>query len=94
MKTKSVKNPINSKSGFKDPCRIKTQVQEDEPKDGRNSPWDFRCPQYDQRSSNFINAGTHFGVGVRQPVGSVGNPTKGTAVPKGRVNTMRIDEVG
>jgi hypothetical protein len=94
MKTKSVKNPINAKSGFADPARIKSQVQPEEPKDGRNSPWDFRCPQYDQRSSNFINAGTHYGVGISQPIGHKGNPTQGVAVPKGRVNTMRIDEKG
>jgi hypothetical protein len=94
MKSKSVKNSINAKSGFADSCKIKNQVQEDQPKIGKDSPWDFCCPQYDQRSSNFINAGTHYGVGVRQPSGSVGNPTQGKAVPKGRVNTMRIDEIG
>jgi hypothetical protein len=95
MKTKSVKNPINSKSGFSDPARIKNQVQEDEPKDGRNSSWDFRCPQYDQRSSNFINAGTHYGTGVKQPIGHEGNPkTRVDALPFGRPKTMRIDEEG
>ena len=93
MKSKSVKNPINSKSGFSDPCRIKSQVQEDEPKDGKNSPWDFRCPQYDQRTSSFINAGTNFGVGVKQPVGHEGNPKERVdCLPMGRVNTMRSDE--
>ncbi len=94
MKSKSVKNPINAKSGFKDPCRIKTQVQDDEPKDGKNSPWDFRCPQYDQRSSGFINAGTHYGMGINQPIGHEGNPNQGSAIPKGRLTTMRVDEVG
>jgi hypothetical protein len=94
MKSKSVRDPINAKSGFSDPTKIKTQVEEDEPKDGKNSPWDFRCPQYDQRSSDFVNAGTHFGVGIRQPVGHDGNATQGSAVPKGRVTTMRVDEVG
>lgn len=95
MKSKSVKNPINSKSGFSDPARIKNQVQEDEPKDGKNSPWDFRCPQYDQRSSNFVNAGTHYGVGVKQPVGHHGDGKLHVdALPMGRVNTMRTDEKG
>lgn len=95
MKSKSVKNHINSKSGFKDPIAIVVadQVQEDQPKDGVNSPWDFRCPQYDQRSSNFINAGTHYGTGRTQPVGHVGNP-KIVGVPMGRPVTMRIDEKG
>lgn len=84
---------INSESGFSDPIRIKTQREEDKPKDGRNSPWDYRCPQYDQRSSNFINAGTNYGVGHRQPVGHEGNPKQyADCLPMGRVKTMRVDE--
>lgn len=95
MKSKSVKNPINSKSGFSDPCKIKDHVQKCEPEDGKNSPWDFRCPEYDQRSSNFINAGTHYGMGVKQPVGHQGNPKQTVdSLPKGSMNTMRIDEKG
>ena len=74
MKTKNVKNPISDKSHFSDPLKIKDQIQECEPENGVNSPWDFRCPQYDQRSSNFLNAGTHYGVGVNQPVGHKGDP--------------------
>lgn len=62
------------KSGFSDPIEIKKQKPKDEPKDGKNSPWDFRCPQYDERSSCFVNAGTHYGVGHKQPVGHTGNP--------------------
>jgi len=86
---------INSKSGFADPDRIKSQRPEDKPKDGKNSPWDFRCPQYDQRSSNFVNAGTHYGVGINQPVGHFGNPKqKVDVLPFGRPTTMRVDEVG
>jgi len=34
------------------------------------SPWDFTQPEYDQRSSIYMNAGTHHGVGKRQPVGT------------------------
>jgi len=83
------------KSGFSDPDRIKTQKPEDKPKDGKNSPWDFRCPQYDQRSSSFVNAGTHYGVGINQPVGHEGNPkTSSPVLPMGRVNTMIVDEKG
>ena len=83
------------KSGFKDPIAIKSQKPKDQPVDGKKSPWDFRCPQYDQRSSNFVNAGTHYGVGHRSPVGHEGN-AKSTVptLPKGRGNTMRVDEVG
>jgi len=93
---KRVKEQINAKFGFKDPARIKEQREMDKPVDGKNSPWDFRCPQYDQRSSNFINAGTHYGVGINQPVGHEGNPksSAGGIMPKGRVNTMRVDEEG
>lgn len=86
---------MNSKSGFKDPAAIKEQRELDKPVDGKNSPWDFRCPQYDQRHSNFINAGTHYGMAIKQPVGHKGNPSmKEEMIPRGRVNTMRTDEKG
>jgi len=83
------------KSGFKDPTAIKSQRPEDKPVDGKKSPWDFRCPQYDERSSSFVNAGTHYGVGHKQPVGREGNPKQFVDVlPQGRVRTMRDDEKG
>jgi hypothetical protein len=86
---------MNSASGFKDPIKIRKQRPEDKPKDGKNSPWDFRCPQYDQRSSNFVNAGTHYGVGHAQPVGHEGNPKqKADTLPMGRVKTMQDDDHG
>ncbi len=92
---KKEKEQINAKSGFKDPARIKEQRELDKPVDGKNSPWDFRCPQYDQRSSNFVNAGTCYGEAHRQPVGHEGNPKQRVDVlPYGRVNTMKIDERG
>jgi hypothetical protein len=95
MKTKNVKNPISENTRFADPDRIKTQIQGEESKDGKNSPWDYRCPAYDQRTSNFINAGTHYGVGVNQPVGHTGNPrSKVPSLPYGRINTLRDDEKG
>jgi hypothetical protein len=37
------------------------------------SPFDFEAPPYDERSSVFINAGTHQGLGKTQPVGHIGN---------------------
>ncbi len=81
------------KSGFSDPIAIKNQKPQDKPKDGKNSPWDFTCPQYDQRSSCFVNAGTNYGVGNKQPVGHSGNPSsKASTLPFGRPNTMRVDE--
>lgn len=39
-----------------------------------NSPWDFSCPDYDQRSSCYIHVGQDYGVGKNQPVGTKGNP--------------------
>lgn len=78
-----------------DPIKIKSQREKDQPVDGKNSPWDFRCPQYDQRSSNFINAGTNYGVGHNQPIGHDGNPKQRVSVlPFGKVETMRVDENG
>jgi len=92
---KRVKEQINAKFGFKDPARIKEQREMDKPVDGKNSPWDFRCPQYDQRSSNFVNAGTHYGVGHRQPVGHAGNPKRVVDVlPQTRMNTLQDDDKG
>ena len=83
------------KSGFNDPIAIKGQKPQDKPKDGKNTPWDFSCPQYDQRSSCFVNAGTHYGVGHKQPVGHDGNPKTTVGIlPSGKVNTMRVDEKG
>lgn len=80
------------KSGFKDPIAIKKQSPKDHPEDGKKSPWDFTCPQYDQRSSCFLNAGTDYGVGHRQPIGSEKHK-RGYHVPVGRVNTMKVDEI-
>jgi hypothetical protein len=85
----------NTKDGFEDPARIKEQNERDQPKDGVKSPWDFRCPQYDQRSSNFINAGTHYGVGINQPIGHEGNPkSEVPALPRTRRNTLQDDDLG
>ncbi len=85
----------NTKSGFADRDRIKEENKKDTPKDSIGSPWDFRCPQYDQRSSNFINAGTHYGIAMRQPVGHEGNPKfQVAALPNHRVNTQQDDDLG
>ena len=89
------KEQINCKSGFSDPARIKEQREINKPEEGKKSPWDFRCPQYDQRSSNFVNAGTHYGVGINQPVGHTGNPKRTVpCLPMGDIQTMRVDERG
>ena len=83
------------KSDFKDPTAIKGQRPADMPKNGKNSPWDFRAPQYDERSSSFVNAGTHYGVGHRNPVGHEGNAKQFVeTLPQGRAKTMRDDVKG
>ena len=56
------------------------------------NPWNFDQPEYDQRSSCYVNAGSHKGVGVRQPVGSITHNMK-SAVPIGRNHEMQVDEV-
>jgi hypothetical protein len=85
----------NTDSGFSDPLRIKEQNKKCEPENGIKSPWDFRCPQYDQRSSNFINAGTHYGLGVNQPIGHKGNPKAVVAaLPRTRKDTLQDDDKG
>jgi len=72
------------KSGFKDPIAVKPEKSE-------RSPWNFNAPQYDERSSCFVNAGSDYGVGHRQPVGKEGNPTeKADVLPFGRVKTMSL----
>lgn len=75
------------KTGFKDPIAIKEGKK-------LKSPFDFTCPQYDERSSCYVNAGSHYGVGHKQPVGHDGNPkTSSSVLPMGRVATMKDDEV-
>jgi hypothetical protein len=75
------------KSGFSDPIKVKEGKK-------MKSPWNFDAPQYDERSSCYVNAGSHYGVGHRQPVGHEGNPkTTSPVLPKGRANPMEVDEV-
>lgn len=86
---------VTDKSNFADPIRIKNQNKKCEPENGVNSPWDYRCPQYDQRSSKFINAGTHYGIGRNQPIGHEGDPKQFVDVlPQGRMNTLEDEDLG
>ena len=74
-------------SGFHDPIAVKKTKKE-------NSPWNFDAPTYDERSSNFVNAGDHYGVGHRQPVGHSGDPKSSSPVlPMGKVKTMSVDQI-
>jgi hypothetical protein len=81
------------KSGFKDPDAIKNQKPKDTNMDKKNPIWDFSCPQYDERTSCYIKAGTDYGVGHKQPVGRQGNPKMHVdTLPFGKVKTMKTDE--
>lgn len=40
----------------------------------KESLWDYSQPKYDNRSSCFINAGSHLGLGKTNPVGHEGEP--------------------
>lgn len=81
------------KTGFKDPIGIKKEDPKPKPTNGKNSPWDFHCPEYDERSSCFINAGTIYGVGHKTPTGKMGQESNKGPIPHGKVNTMKTDEV-
>lgn len=75
------------KTGFHDPIEVKEGKSQ-------KSPWNFEAPPYDERSSCYVGAGSHYGVGHRQPVGHKGDPKSSSAcLPKGRVKTMKDDEV-
>ena len=69
------------KTGFED--RIKVKIKERK----ANSPWNFDAPQYDERSSCFVTAGTDYGEGHKQPVGTHKHESS-NVIPKGRVNTL------
>lgn len=56
------------------------------------SPWNFDAPHYDERSSCYVNAGSHHGVGHRQPVGTTKHTGK-YAVPVGKHMGLTDDQV-
>lgn len=59
-------------------------------KEKANKLWNFDAPDYDKRSSSFVNAGTHHGVGKTQPVGSLKHSNK-EVIPCGHPHEMRVD---
>lgn len=73
------------KKNFKNKIEPKTDKE-------MKSPWDFTQPHYDERSSCYINAGSHHGVGYRQPTGSSTHSMKG-AIPNGKGMGMTVDEI-
>lgn len=75
------------KTGFNDPIARK-------PGKTKKSPWDFRCPPYDERTSCYTDAGSHYGIGHRNPVGHKGPSKQRVAtMPFGRVDTMQTSYV-
>ena len=73
------------KTGFKDPIEVKN------PK--KNFKWDFAAPVYDERTSCFIEAGSNYGKGHKQPVGGFKARSMDEVIPKGRIETLRTDYV-
>lgn len=71
------------KTGFKDHLAVK------EGKKVKN-PWNFDQPPYDERTSCYVNAGTDYGVGHRQPIGKE-KASSQYAIPTGRIKTMQAD---
>lgn len=81
------------KTGFENRQKNNTENPAYKPKDGKNAPWDFRCPQYDQRSSYFVKAGRDFGVAKCQPIGHEGGPKQRVdCLPYGKVKTLNVRE--
>lgn len=70
---------------FKDP--IKPNKGNKEPK----FPWNFEAPKYDDR--NLISAGTNYGVGFNQPIGTEKMSMK-EVIPKGCKNMAVNDKKG
>jgi hypothetical protein len=78
------------KTGFKDALAVKKEDPKPANEKGNELAWSYKQPDYDKRSSCFVNAGTHYGVGHTQPVGSSSYKAP-SPIPFGRINTMRID---
>jgi hypothetical protein len=54
------------------------------------NPWDFRMPMYDERTSCYTNAGSHYGIGYCQPVGHEGKAALHVdTLPYGKVKTQQ-----
>ena len=75
------------KKGFNDPIAKNGSQKK------MKSPWNFDCPEYDERTSCFVNAGSHYGVGHRQPVGHHGNPKEFVYITYTYHKAMKDDEV-
>lgn len=60
----------------------------------KTSPWDFRCPEYDERTSCYVNAGSHYGVGFTNPIGHTDKVKQRVpTMPFGHKMGMEKDEI-
>lgn len=73
------------KTGFKN-------ILEEKDTKKMKSPWNFDAPPYDERSSCYVNTGSHYGVGHTQPIGSKEHKTA-SPIPMGRHTTLKTDEI-
>ena len=72
---------------FDDPIASKVK------KNKQSTSWDYRAPAYDERTSCYVDAGTHYGIGFNNPVGHEGPAKMRVAtMPFGRPKTMETDE--
>lgn len=74
------------KTGFRDRTKASAKPEKEAWFKGATIP-------YDKRTGDFVSQGSHYGVGVNQPIGSEKHSEK-YAVPVGRVNTLKDDEIG
>lgn len=56
------------------------------------APWNLTQPSYDDRSSCYVNVGSHYGVGKTQPIGSK-TASNRSPIPKGKNFGMKVDNV-
>ena len=71
--------------GFKNPISPRLKEQK------KKSPWNFESPCYDDR--NMISAGDNYGKGFKNPVGTFKASNENSPIPKGKVDTMRVDNI-
>lgn len=69
---------------------LKPRIKEEK----KTSPWNFNQPPYDERTSCYVNAGSHWDTGFRNPVGRIGGPKQRVdTLPYGKHKGMKDTEV-
>lgn len=71
------------KAGFHNPIEAKPKEKK------AKSPWNFEAPAYDDRVK--VCAGTHFGVGHKNPVGHEGDPKQFVSTLPQKAKSMSLD---